>query len=313
VNLRFPDFSKQGPFDVEGAGFTVLCLIGIVLALGRHGRHILQHPVHGPVLIPVVVVTTVLLLPTTPAVFRYTWLPVMAGGSVYAALALVAAVEHLWTRGGRVAVAVVVVAVVAGLLVPAAVTSDAAFRRRPRNLWNLDRMRVALAYACPGEAVLDGVPWHVFRPSALRYLQLVRGVRIWLIQGVIARQGLVDDLRKARAPVGFIDSRLRQVGEPVLGFLRRHYVVGDVVGGSDGVLLAGARLTAPGRAGETAVDLLVPGLYRVTLSPGLEVVVDGAPVRSPLINLDAGLHRISWTGLPGTIQLVIASCAERRS
>lgn len=309
ANLRFPDFTRQPPLDNDGAAFTALCVIGIAVALWRHGLPVLRHPVHGPLLVPMLVVTAILLSPTTPAVNRYAWLPVLAGGAVYAGLGFVALVEHLRARGRKVAAAAVVVAVVAACVEPAALTADAAFRNRT----DLGRMRLALAYACPGEAVIDAVPWYVFRPSAFRYLFLDWGLVTWLHRGVIAPQVLVDDLRAARAPVGFIDSRLKRIGEPVLGFLGKHYVAVDVPGGPEGLLLAGARLTLPQAAGETEVSLLVPGHYRLSQSPGLHVAIDGEVARSGLVALRAGPHRISWTGGLGGIQLVIAPCAERRS
>jgi hypothetical protein len=42
----------------------------------------------------VLVVSLVLLLPRTPAVYSYTWLPVLAVGSLYAGLALVTSIER---------------------------------------------------------------------------------------------------------------------------------------------------------------------------------------------------------------------------
>jgi hypothetical protein len=306
-NLAFPDFVKHPPFGTESAGFAVLVLTGIAIALRRHGPHLFRHPVHGPVLIPVVVVTAILTMPTTPAVYRHTWLPVLAGASVYAAIALVAAIDHARTRGGRAAVAV---AVIAGILVPAAVSGEGVLRRNPRMDQRLERIRTTLAHACPGEAVLDGSPWQVFRPSALRFFDLGRGLRIWLTTGGISPDVLVDDLGRARAPVAIVSWRLAQIGPALTGFIERHYVPG---GTTQDVWLAGARVHVPGGSGTADVDLLVPGRYRVGLTPGLEVSVNGEAVERPSLDLGTGRQRISWAGPAGTIELLIAPCAERRS
>jgi hypothetical protein len=306
LNLRFPDFVKHPPFGTESAGFAVLALTGIAIALWRHGRDLVWHPVHGPVLIPVVIVTAILVMPTTPAVYRHTWLPVLAGASVYAAVALVAAIEHLRSRGGR---AIVAVAVVAGILVPLAVTGERALLQNPRTTQRLERIRATLAYACPGETVFDSSPWQVFRSSAFRFFDLGRGLRIWLTTGVMSPAVLVEDLRHARAPVGTLSWRLVQIDPTLTAFIERHYVPS----GRPDVWLAGARIPVPGGSGTADVDLLVPGRYRVSLTPDLNVTVNGEAIEHPSADLGAGLQRISWAGPAGSIELVIAPCAERRS
>jgi hypothetical protein len=307
-NLRFPDFVKHLPFGTESTGFVALALTGMAIALRRHGRQFIRHPVHGPVLIPVVIVTAILMMPTTPAVYRYTWLPVLAGASVYAGLALVAAIEHVRARGGRAAIPAATVAVMAGILVPAAVSVEGVARANRRTAERVERIRLALAHACPGEAVFDGSPWHVFRPSALRFFDLNRGLRTWLTTGVISPDVLVEDLRHARAPVGFPSWRLAKIGPQVTGFIDRHYVSTP-----DGISLAGARFRVAGGSGTADVDLLVSGLYRVSVTPGLDLAVNGTRLKLLRIGLEAGVQRISWAGAPGTIELTIAPCAERRA
>ena len=84
ANLGFPDFVKQTPIGGEGVGFALLGLAGVVMTLREHGFGVLQHPLHGPLLIPPVVVSAILALPSTPAVYTYTWLPVIVSGSFYA-------------------------------------------------------------------------------------------------------------------------------------------------------------------------------------------------------------------------------------
>jgi hypothetical protein len=167
-------------------------------------------------------------------------------------------------------------------------------------------MRRELAHACPGEAVLDARPLAVFRPTALRYPSLVRGLRNWIKEGVIPVDLLAGDLRQARAPVGIADSRL-DVDPRVTEFIARHYVREP-----DGLLVAGAAVDLSGRAGEANVDLLVPGLYEVAIPPGARVLVDGA-LATPSMRLAAGVHRISWDGAAGPLRLTVAPCAARRA
>src|SRR5262249_62073022 len=69
TNLRFPDFIKQTALGAEGIGFALLSLGGVVMAFRRHGSGVLRHPVHGPLLVPAAVLTGILLLPRTPAVY----------------------------------------------------------------------------------------------------------------------------------------------------------------------------------------------------------------------------------------------------
>ena len=305
ANLRFPDFIKQVALGAEGIGFAVLGLAGVAMTFLRHGWGSLRHPVHGPLLVPVAVLSGILLLPRTPAVYSYTWLPVVTIGSLYAGQAVLAAVgwARAEARGRATAIRVLVIAV--SLIVPLAVVGVLVFPRNRSNEADLRRMRRELAYACPGEAVLDGGPLAVFRPTALRYPSLVRGLRNWIEQGVIPPDSLVDDLRRARAPVGVFDSRLESLG-PVSAFIAAHYVRQ-----SDRLLVAGAEIAVPGGVGKTDVDLLVPGRYEIATSSDLRVMVDGVGPAPPTVWLDAGRHRISWSGAAGTVRLTIAPCALR--
>jgi len=305
ANLRFPDFIKQVAVGAEGIGFALLGLAGVAMTLRRHGSSVLQHPVHGPLLIPAAALSGILLLPRTPAVYSYTWLPVVAIGSLYAGQAFLAVLAWARTEARARSTAVLALVVTVSLIVPLAVLGVLGLPRNRGNEADLRRMRRELAYACPGEAVLDARPLAVFRPTALRYPSLVRGLRNWIEQGVISSEALVGDLRRARAPVGVLDSRLR-IGGPVAAFIARHYVRQP-----DALLVAGADIAAPGGAGEADVDLLVPGRYEVTLTPDLHVTIDGvAPVR-PATWLSEGRHRVSWSGPAGTIRLTVVPCALR--
>jgi hypothetical protein len=306
ANLRFPDFVKQTAVGAEGVGFVFLGLAGVVMTLRRHGWRALQHPVHGPLLIPAAVLSGILLLPSTPAVYSYTWLPVLAIGSLYAGQALLAAVERARTGAGKRSTAILALVVVVALIVPLAVVGVLTLPRNRDNEAHIMRMKRELAYACPGEAVLDGGPLAVFRPTALRYPSLVRGLRTWIEQGVIPPEILVGDLHRARAPVGVSDSRLRIRG-PVSAFIARYYVQEP-----DGLLVAGADVALHGGAGQTDVDLLVPGRYEVVMTAGLQVMIDGVVLSPPTTWLSEGHHRISWSGPPGTLRLAIAPCAQRR-
>jgi hypothetical protein len=306
ANLRFPDFIKQTAVGVEGIGFVLLGLVGVALTLRRHGWRALAHPVHGPLLIPAAVLSAILLVPRTPAVYSYTWLPVVAIGSLYAGLALLAAVDRARTHAGRRSTAILALVLVATVIVPLAVECVLTVPRNRDNEADLRRMRRELAYACPGEAVLDSRPLAVFRPTALRYASLVRGLRTWIAQGVISSEALAGDLRRARAPVGVYDSRLA-IGGPVSALIARYYIRQP-----DGLLVAGADLALPGGAGETGVDLLVPGRYEVVATPDVTVTIDGVVAGPPATWLGEGRHRLSWSGAAGTVRLSIVPCAERR-
>jgi dolichyl-phosphate-mannose-protein mannosyltransferase len=305
ANLRFPDFIKQTAVGGEGAGFVALALIGVAMTVHRLGLRVLRDPVHGPLLIPTVLVSLVLLLPSTPAVYSYTWLPVLAAGSLYAGSALVAAVERVRAGAGMRSIMILMLAVVGGLVLPLVVFGALTFPPNRGNAVELERMRRELAYACPGEAVLDARALAVFRATALRYPSLVRGVRTWIKQGVIPSRALIEDLWRARAPVGVLDSRLRDDG-PISAFIEKYYVLEP-----DGLLVVGASVAVPEGAGDADVELLVPGRYEMTMPPGGRATIDGA-VLEPGAWLREGRHRVSWNGERGVIRLTIAPCAKRR-
>ncbi len=305
ANLRFPDFIKQTAVGGEGVVFVLLGLGGVAMTLRRHGRRVLQHPVHGPLLITTAAVSAILLLPRTPAVYSYTWLPVIAIGSLYAGQVLLTVIERARTDAGTRSSTILALVVVGSLVVPAIVLGALTFPPNRGNEADLQRMRRELAHACPGEAVLDGRPLAVFRPTALRYPSLVRGLRTWIKQGVIPSDVLVGDLWRARAPVGVLDSRLQDDG-PISAFIARYYVREP-----DGLLVAGARITLPEGAGETDVDLLVPGRYEVATPSGTRVVVDGEVPEPPATWLSEGRHHVSSRGAAGTLRLAIVPCAQR--
>jgi hypothetical protein len=308
ANLEFPDYVKQAPIGAEGAGFAVLAIAGIAMVVRRHGWGTLRHPLHGPLVIPAAVTSLVLVWPSTPAVYAYTWLPVVAVASLYAGLAFAGAIRGQWgsTEGRRRALGALAIA--GAVALPAAVVAVFAVSHRGGNRAEIRRMERELAYACPDEAIIDSRPLGLFRRTALRYPSLVLGLRIWIARGVIPGESLARDLRAARAPVGLLDGRLRKIDGAVASFIAEHYVEEP-----DGLLLAGASLVLPSGDGEADVDVLVPGLYRVELSPGSRVRIDGSQV-APRMSLSAGRHTVSWMGAaPGALRLLIAPCAERRS
>jgi len=306
ANLRFPDFIKQTAVGAEGIGFGLLGLAGVAMTFRREGWRALRHPLHGPLLIPAAVLAGILLLPRTPAVYSYTWLPVLAIGSIYAGQALLAVVAWARSEGRARSTVILVVVLAAGLIVPLVVVGVLTFPRNRQNEAQFLLMRRELAQACPGEAVLDGRALAVFRPTAFRYPSLVRGLRTWIEQGVISPESLVDDLQRARAPAGVFDSRL-QIAGPVSAFIARHYVRQP-----DGFLVAGAEITVPAGAGEADVDLLRGGIYELAVTPGLRVTIDGAVAAPPQIRLNEGRHRLAWSGPAGTVRLTVAPCALRR-
>jgi 4-amino-4-deoxy-L-arabinose transferase-like glycosyltransferase len=296
--LEFADFTKEAPVGEEGIGFLALAVVGLALAVRREGRALLDHPLHAAVLAPALAVTGVVLLPLTPAVYRHTWLPVVAGAAVYAGHALAVALT-----GPRAAA---VLAVLVGLVGPATISiRTAVVDGNAGQLWV---MRQLLARTCSGEPVLDGTALAIFRPAAYRYRVLIRGIRKWIAEGKIPEERLVDDARQARPRVAYKDTRLRALVGPMEDFLRRHYVA--VPGG---LLVAGAaiRETRPGDGGRASVDLLHGETYRLTASPTLRVSIDGEPVRPGLLRLTAGPHEVSWTGPAGSIELTTLACGER--
>jgi hypothetical protein len=305
--LVFADFTKEGPVTDEGLGFLALAAAGVALVVRAHGRATLVHPLHGPLLCPAAATAIVLLLPTTPAVYRHAWLPVMAVAGVYAGHALAGALGAARTRRPA-AVALAVVAVAAGLLGPASVSLATALADGNSRQFRL--MRLELAHTCPGEPVLDGTALYVFRPAAHRYRVLIVGVREWIATGVVAEDVLVDDVRASRPRVAYVDTRLRGLVGPMAEFLARHYVRS-----ADGLLVAGAavRLAPPREAGRAYVELLHGETYRLATSPGAEVAIDRQPVRPGLLRLTAGRHEVTWRGPVGVIELTTLPCAERAS
>src|SRR5207249_6165710 len=102
----------------ERVGVVLVGLAGVGLSLRGLGGPVLQHRAQGPLLIPPVVVTSILLLPSTPAVYSYTWLPVIASGSLYAGQALVAAVHRARAGAGTRWTALLTLVLLGALVVP---------------------------------------------------------------------------------------------------------------------------------------------------------------------------------------------------
>jgi hypothetical protein len=305
--LVFADFTKEGPVTDEGLGFLALAAAGVGLAIRAHGRATLAHPLHGPLLVPAALTAGVLLLPTTPAVYRHAWLPVVAVAGIYAGHALAEALDAARTRRPA-ALALAAVALAAGLIGPAAVSLGVALTDGNSRQFRL--MRLELAQTCQGEPVLDGTALYVFRPAAHRYRVLIVGIREWIATGVLPEEQLVEDLRVSRPRVAYVDSRLRGLVGSMAEFLARHYVRSP-----DGLLVAGAavRLAPPREAGRAYVELLHGETYRLAASPGVEVAIDREPARPGLVRLTAGRHEVTWRGPVGAIELTTLPCAERAS
>jgi hypothetical protein len=303
--LVFADFTKEGPVTDEGLGFLALAAAGVGLVVRAHGRATLVHPLHGPLLLPAAATAAVLLLPSTPAVYRHAWLPVMAAAGVYAGHALAEALGAARTRRPA-AVAVAAVAVAAGLLGPGAVSLDTALTDGNSRQFRL--MRLQLAHACRGEPVLDGTALYVFRPAAHRYRVLIVGIREWIATGVLPEEELVDDLRVSRPRVAYVDSRLRGLVGSMAEFLAQHYVRS-----ADGLLVAGAavRLAPPRESGRAYVELLHGETYRLAASPRVEIAIDREPMRPGRVRLAAGRHEVTWRGPVGVIELTTLPCGER--
>ncbi len=304
-NLRFPDLNRRLPFGSEGLILVLLAIGGVVQSVRRLRVGIVYDPVHGPLLVPAAVMLALLLWPRTPAVYEYTWLPIVMAGSVYAALAL----EAVSTRmaRGRAAVVLAVVIVLAFVL-PAGLATAAALHNKNHAL--LARMQLELAHACPGDAVFDGTGLYVFRPSATRYPALVIGIRSWIATGKIDRTELVDELRRSRAPVGLWDRRLAKIGGPLATFAEHYYVRRP-----NGLLVAGATVsTERGDTDRTTIDLLRTTLYHLAVPAGGAVEIDGLRVSPGLVRLAEGPHLVAWSQTTrGAIEITGSTCAERRA
>lgn len=307
-NLRFVDFSKTWPVSPAGLGFGLLALAGLAATLRDRGPGVVRHPLHGVLLPPLFTIAALLESPWTPAVYRQAWLPVLAIGATYAGAALAQVLR--WAGSHEAPVRrVAAIVVLAGALVPPFAQSVALAVRNQ----NRDQLRLArrlLTLACPGEAVLDGTALAVFRPPAHRYGVLITGVREWIARGVIAEEEIEADLLRTRPRVAHVDRRLRGLVGVVQSFVERYYVATG-----DELRLAGASVAVPGgpAGGRAYVDLLVPGPYRVTRDPGIAAMLDGVLLRPGWVELEAGRHEATWTGGPGRITLISATCPERRA
>jgi hypothetical protein len=306
-NLAFADFDRERPVGEEGLGFLLLAAAGVVVTVRRQGRTVWRHPVHGLLLVTGLGLAIVLVLPSTPAVYRHTWLPLLAVAAIYAAVALTALLQPEGAAGRRLRPLVAAGGLAVAVLLPAGASVREAVRDRIEG--QLRIMREELAHACPGEPVLDGSALYVFRPAAYRYRVLINGVRYWIASGAIPEERIVEDLARARARVGHADSRLRALVGPVAAFVARHYVRTP-----EGLLVAGAVIPVSGRpeGGRAHVQILAAGGYRLAASPGISVTIDGAPARSPFVRLAEGRHAVAWTGPAGTIRITAATCLERR-
>ena len=305
-SLRFVDFGKTWPVFGSEVGVFLAAALGLALVFRVRGLAILEHPVHGVLLLPTFTSVSVLFLPRTPAVYQHAWLPLLPVAAVYAGLTLATLAEWArqdptrWRRGLALA------AMAWAVVVPAGETVISALRNQ--NAADLRLMRGELRLACPGDAVLDGTALYVFRPAAYRHGALIRGVREWVARGVIPEEAIADDMRAARAPVAHVDFRIRGMIGPVADLLRQHYVAGP-----EGLLVAGAEIAAGEGGGRSVVNLLAAGPYLLAFGPGIEVSVDGTPARPGWLALLPGPHEITWVGSGGTIRLTVATCPERRA
>jgi hypothetical protein len=303
-SLGFVDFGKTWPVFGSEVGVFLAAALGLALVLRVRGMGILDHPVHGTLLLPTLTSVVILLLPQTPAVYQHAWLPLLPVVAVYAGLGIATLAEWARRDPSHWRTGVALAAIAAAVVVPAG--ASLIFAVRNQNTADLALMRAELRHTCPDEAVLDGTALYVFRPAAYRYGTMIRGVREWVARGVVSEEVIADDIRAARAPVAHVDFRIRGMIGPVADVLQRHYVEGP-----DKLLVAGAHVVAADGGGRSVVDLLVPGPYLLFFTPELEVALDGAPVRRGLLELTAGRHEVTWRGPAGTIRLVATTCAER--
>ncbi|MGH7359546.1 MAG: glycosyltransferase family 39 protein, partial [Candidatus Rokuibacteriota bacterium] len=174
-SMRFVDFAKTLPSFGSELGAFLAGALGLVLVLRVRGSAVLDHPVHGAILLPTLTTVVALLLPTTPAVYQHAWLPLLPAVAVYAGLALATLAEWARRVPSRWRVGAAVAAIVAAVIVPAG--ESVVFAVRSQNVPDLALMRAQLRLACPGEPVLDGTALYVFRPAAYRHGTLVRGIR----------------------------------------------------------------------------------------------------------------------------------------
>jgi 4-amino-4-deoxy-L-arabinose transferase-like glycosyltransferase len=305
-NLRFIDARKELPLSGTTLGFTALALGGLAWARSRTGGGLLGHPLHGVLLVPGATIAGVLLLPTTPGVGIYAWLPVLAPAAVYAGAALVALLDGA-TAGARGRQGLAAAAVALALVLPAAYSARLALGEDDGQL---RRARSLLRHACPGEPVLDGTALAVFRPAAYFQRVFILGIREWIAAGVVPEERVVADIRRTAPRVAVDDRRLRAILQ-VAALVDAHYVPHP-----DGILVAGAAVPVPGdpAGGRATVELLAAGPYRLTATTGVVVALDGQPAAPGVMALAAGRHEVTWTGPPGPpgqIRLAALTCPER--
>ena len=303
-NLGFVDARKELPLSGTTLGFAALALAGIAWARAREAGGLLRHPLHGVLLVPAALITIVLLLPTTPGVGIYAWLPVLAPAAVYAGAALIALLDGVTARArGRqtLAAAAIGLAVILPAVYSARIALDASESAELRLAQSL------LHHTCPGEPVLDGTALAVFRPSAYFHRVFILGVRRWIALGMVPEERLVAEIRRAAPRVAVADGRLRAILQ-VAALVDAHYVPHP-----DGFLVVGAALAVPGgpAGGRTTIELLLAGPYRLTATAGIAVALDGRPAAPGVVTLAAGRHELTWTGPAGAIRLAALTCPER--
>jgi 4-amino-4-deoxy-L-arabinose transferase-like glycosyltransferase len=305
-SARFVDYAKTWPAYGSEVGAFLAAIVGVGLVLRVRGAAILRHPVHGPLLVPALVLTIILFLPRTPAVYQHAWLPLLSVIAVYAGLTVATLGE--WARRGssRWAAALAAAAIVATVVIPAG--ESITFAMRNQNAEDLALMRQELRLACPGEAVLDGTALAVFRPAAYRQGVLIRGVREWVARGRLSEDAIVADILAARAPIAYADRRIEGMIGSVALLLERYYVPGP-----DGLLVAGVEVPASTHPGRVGIALLRPGPYLVTFPSHLKVALDAQVVEPGWHTLEARRYEITWWGEGGTIRLAAATCPERRA
>lgn len=305
-NVHFPFLIREAPARDVGLAVYGLALVGGLLVARDQGWRLFRSSIHGPVMVTALVMGLVLIAPVAPAVYQYSWLPVLPSAAIYASCALIAAARRAGRSSPGWGILAILLAVVVTVVSPISRTIQSINAQKLDQ--QLDRIRLKLTYACPGEPVLDGTADTVFRPSASYYHVLVHGVRMWIADGHIGAERMLDDYRQARAPVADPDRRLVSLGEPVRTLLTTFYVPGP-----NGLRLAGARVSTPdeGAGGSATIDLLVSARYRVVVTDSVTAAVDGRPLDGGFVTLEAGRHALVWRGR-GTVSLVVASCAERR-
>jgi hypothetical protein len=164
------------------------------------------------------------------------------------------------------------------------------------NEHQLEVLRKIERYGTPEDAVIDGAGGAMFSPDASYYFYHGDAHRKMFAD--YFEHQLVDDYRKSRALFWIWDMRFRNLPKPARDYLQQHYIHGG-----EGLYVLGTRTPATGDEPQVVrFELIRGGEYQFHKgrSAGSErqgsatgpLLVDGKPLSSSRMQLDAGVHEL---------------------